>query len=125
MGAPPMAGGRGAGRGGAIALFWQKMSLERQTRRWTPADEPHFLMRSLKAEFADGQALGAHAHDWHQLIYAVSGVLSVWTGQGAWVVPPQWAVFAPAGVAHAMRFTGRAALRTLYVRPGAWPGLPP
>jgi len=55
---------------------------------------------------------------WGQLIYSVSGVTSVWTEQGSWVAPPHWAVWAPAGVAHSMRFTGTASLRTLYLRPG-------
>ena len=87
-------------------------------KRHTPADEPHFLVRTLAAEFADGSALAPHAHAWGQLIYAASGVVSVWTAEGSWVVPPHWAVWAPAGVAHAMRFTGAASLRTLYLRPG-------
>lgn len=86
-------------------------------KRHTPADERHFLVRTLATEYASGAALAAHAHPWGQLIYAVSGVLSVWTAQGSWVAPPHWAVWAPAGVAHAMRFTGTAKLRTLYFRP--------
>jgi len=87
-------------------------------KRHTPADEPHFLVRTLAAEFPDGRALAPHAHAWGQLIYSVSGVMSVWTEQGSWVAPPHWAVWAPAGVAHSMRFTGAASLRTLYLRPG-------
>ena len=87
-------------------------------KRHTPADEPHFLVRTLAAEFADGRELPPHAHPWGQLIYAASGVMSVWTEQGSWVAPPHWAVWAPAGVAHAMRFTGAASMRTLYLRPG-------
>ena len=46
-------------------------------------------------------SLAPHAHPWGQLIYAASGVVSVWTEQGSWVAPPHWAVWAPAGVAHA------------------------
>jgi hypothetical protein len=88
-----------------------------QTRH-TPADEPHFLVRTLAAEFPDGRALAPHEHPWGQLIYSVSGVMTVWTEQGSWVAPPHWAVWAPAGIAHAMRFTGAASLRTLYLRPG-------
>ena len=87
-------------------------------KRYTPADEPHFLVRSMAAEFRDEQALASHAHPWGQLIYSVSGVMSVWTEQGSWVAPPHWAVWAPAGVAHGMRFTGAASMRTLYLRPG-------
>ena len=94
-------------------------------KRHTPEDEPFFLIRTLAAEFADGHALDPHAHEWGQLIFAASGVMSVWTAQGSWVAPPHWAVWAPAGVAHAMRFTGAASLRTLYLRPERWPSLPP
>jgi AraC-like DNA-binding protein/mannose-6-phosphate isomerase-like protein (cupin superfamily) len=93
-------------------------------KRHTVADEPHFMIRTLSADFEDGRALAPHAHPWGQLIYAASGVMSVWTGQGSWVAPPHWAVWAPAGVAHALRFTGRTSLRTLYLRPERWPGLP-
>jgi quercetin dioxygenase-like cupin family protein len=78
-------------------------------KRHTAADEPHFLVRTLATEFSDGRVLAPHAHSWGQLIYAASGVLSVWTEQGSWVAPPHWAVWAPAGVGHAMRFTGTAA----------------
>jgi AraC-like DNA-binding protein len=92
-------------------------------KRHTPADEPHFLVRTLAAEFPDGRALAPHQHPWGQLIYSVSGVMTVWTEQGSWVAPQHWAVWAPAGIAHAMRFTGAASLRTLYLRPGLG-GLP-
>jgi AraC-like DNA-binding protein len=86
-------------------------------KRHTTADEPHFLVRTLAAVHRDGQVIAPHAHPWGQLIYAASGVLSVWTEQGSWVAPPHWAVWAPRGIAHAMRFTGAASMRTLYVRP--------
>jgi AraC-like DNA-binding protein len=86
--------------------------------RHTPADEQHFLVRSLAAAFGDGAALAPHAHPWGQLIYVTSGLVSVSTEQGSWVAPPHWAVWAPAGVSHALRFTGAASLRTLYLRPG-------
>jgi len=85
--------------------------------RHTPDDEPYFLVRTLRADFADGDAIAPHAHSWGQLIYAASGVITVWTEQGSWVVPPHWAVWAPAGVRHGLRFTGAASLRTLYLRP--------
>lgn len=89
-------------------------------KRHTPADEPFFLIRALAADHADGAALASHTHAWGQLIFAAAGLMTVTTGNGAWVTPPHWAVWAPAGVAHAIRFTGAASLRTLYLRPGRW-----
>jgi AraC-like DNA-binding protein len=85
--------------------------------RRTPDDEPHVLVRTLAADFGDGRTIAPHAHTWGQLIYAVSGVITVWTEHGSWIVPPHWAVWAPAGAKHGLRFTGVASMRTLYVRP--------
>jgi AraC-like DNA-binding protein len=84
--------------------------------RHTPADEPYFLVRTLAAEFADGSEIAPHTHRWGQVIYAASGVITVWTEHGSWVVPPHWAVWVPPGISHGLRFTGAASLRTLYVR---------
>ncbi len=75
-------------------------------------------------EFADGWTLSPHAHAWGQLLYARAGVVNVWTDQGSWVLPPHWALWAPADVAHAMRFTGAVSLLTLYLRRDL-DGLPP
>ena len=85
--------------------------------RHTAADEPHFLVRTVAADFADGDVVAPHAHPWGQLIYAATGVVTVRTEHGVWVVPPHWAIWAPAGVEHGLRFTGAASLRTLYLRP--------
>lgn len=87
-------------------------------KRHVPADEPYFLVRTATGTFSDGDAIREHSHSWGQLIYATSGVLTVWTAQGSWVAPPHWAIWAPADVPHAMRFTGASSLRTLYLRDG-------
>jgi AraC-like DNA-binding protein len=86
-------------------------------KRLTAEDEPYFLVRTLAADFADGDSIAPHTHPWGQLIYAASGVITVWTEHGSWVVPPHWAVWAPPNVRHGLRFTGTASLRTLYLRP--------
>jgi AraC-like DNA-binding protein len=87
-------------------------------KRHTPADEPHFLVRTLAADFADGDVVAPHSHSWGQLIYVVTGVVTVRTPHGVWVVPPCRAIWAPAGIEHRLRFTGASSLRTLYLRPG-------
>ena len=53
--------------------------------------------------------------DWDQLVHAASGVMTVHTPVGAWVVPPNRAVWIPAGTAHAVRLPGRVRLRTVYL----------
>lgn len=94
------------------------------SRRHTPADEPHFLVRTAAFDCQDGQFLPAHRHGWDQLIFARTGVMSVWTERGSWVAPPRWGVWAPARVAHSIGFTGATSLRTLYLRPGRWSDVP-
>jgi len=88
------------------------------------ADEPFMLVRSTASNHRDGDEIRRHLHDWHQLVYASAGVLTVWTERGSWIVPPHWAVWVPARVAHSIRFGGESALRTLYLRPGRADGLP-
>ena len=84
--------------------------------RHTSADEPYFLIRSLGAQIRSTATTSRHAHDWGQFIYCSAGVMTAWTDRGTWVAPPHWAIWVPAGVSHAIRFAGAAALRTLYVR---------
>ncbi len=92
--------------------------------RQTAADEPFYLVRVSQSDLPSGFQLDRHAHDWSQLIYASAGVMTVWTEAGSWVAPPNWAVWVPGGVDHAIRFTGQSAMRSLYVRPGAGENLP-
>lgn len=65
-----------------------------------------------------------HTHDWAQLLYATEGVMSVVTAQGTWVVPPQQAVWIPAGVVHEVRSPETLAMRTLKLHPEVAEGLP-
>jgi AraC-like DNA-binding protein len=87
-------------------------------KRRNVADEPFLVIRAAASDLASGQTIAAHAHDWHQLIYAASGVMTVTTAAGSWIVPPNRAVWVPAGMRHAIRFAGQSRFRTLYVMPG-------
>ncbi|MFA6117006.1 MAG: helix-turn-helix transcriptional regulator [Sphingomonas sp.] len=93
-------------------------------KRRTAADEPYLVVRSSASDLVPGQTIREHAHDWHQLIHATSGVLMIATGSGSWVVPPSWGVWVPAGIRHAIRASGHCAFRTVYVAPGCVPDLP-
>lgn len=73
-------------------------------------------------EYAPGDVVQRHRHPVGQLIYAATGVMTVTTRDGTWVVPPQRAVWVPALVTHAIRMTGDVAMRTVYVEPAD--GLP-
>ena len=56
-----------------------------------------------------------HCHDRTQLLFASSGVMSVTTPQTSFVVPPQRAVWIPAGTMHEVSCRGPVSLRTLYL----------
>ena len=91
------------------------MSRIRQTRAPRSADEI-LILRSLALGLPARYTLPGHEHTWDQLVYASAGVLTVRTTKGTWVVPPQRAVWVPAGVEHTLRTTGAVDLRTVYIR---------
>ncbi len=93
-------------------------------KRHTAADEPFFAVRTMRMVMRDGHEIEPHAHDWHQLIYAAAGIMTVSADKGLWVVPPQWAIWAPAGIPHSIKFTGASSFATLYLRPSDWAALP-
>src|SRR4051812_3251227 len=87
--------------GASIAVSCQHMSISRQ------ADDPSIQVRSFGVTFrsghaADPLAISPSGHDWHKLIYATRGVMTVRTDRGAWVLPPHRAVWIPAGFKYAV-----------------------
>lgn len=67
----------------------------------------------------------AHQHPRAQLVNAERGVMSVKAGAGAWVVPPGYAVWVPAGVIHEVESLGALSMRGIYCREGALGGNAP
>lgn len=65
-----------------------------------------------------------HSHVRAQLVYAISGVIMLGTGDTSYVTPPQRAIWVPAGVVHEVRCRGRVQLRTLYIAGDEAPDLP-
>jgi len=64
-----------------------------------------------------GSVIPPHRHPFAQLIYAATGVMTVSTDDGLWVVPPERAVWVPPFVGHSIRMHGAVALRTIYLDP--------
>jgi len=73
--------------------------------------------------YPDGHGIARHSHDHGQLLYAISGLMRVGTAHGNWVVPPQRAVWIPAGKLHEVAIVGEVEMRSLYVLAGLG-GLP-
>lgn len=67
--------------------------------------------------------LAEHRHRRGQLLYAANGVVAVSTPQGAWVAPPERAVWIPGGTPHAVRMVGAVQTRSVLIEPSACPAL--
>ena len=80
-------------------------------------DESDLQVRTMTARYPNEFQIREHTHSWHQLIYASSGVMSVHTTQGAWVVPPHRAVWVAAGIEHRSQMSGGVLMQTLYLAP--------
>lgn len=65
-----------------------------------------------------------HRHRKAQLLYAVRGVIHCEVDSGAWIVPPQCAVWIPGGLLHAARGAGEAQCYCLFVEMEQAPQLP-
>ncbi|WP_163264630.1 AraC family transcriptional regulator [Chelativorans alearense] len=95
---------------------------DRWRRQWIEAAEANVV--ALPADYPDGHHVETHRHNRSQLLYALSGVVMVSTGNGRWMVPPEHAIWLPAGVDHAVDMLGDVQMRSVYVRLGAIAGLP-
>ena len=79
---------------------------------------------SVSYDFKDGSVIPEHYHPEHQLVFASTGVMTVRTKQGIWVVPPLRAVWIPANTPHRVAMSGSVSLRTLYFLPTLGRALP-
>lgn len=65
-----------------------------------------------------------HSHDWGQLVYAISGALTVGARGRSYVISPEQAVWLPTGVAHRVGSLLGAEFRSLWIASGSVPALP-
>jgi AraC-like DNA-binding protein len=65
-------------------------------------------------DYPKGMRIDPHLHREAQLIYAASGTMQVTTPGGRWLVPPDRAVWVPAGLQHTIDLLADIEMRTLY-----------
>jgi len=65
-----------------------------------------------------------HAHRWHQMVYAISGVLTVTVEGHSFVISPEQAVWLPTGLRHRVGSLLGAEFRSLWIAQEAGHGLP-
>lgn len=83
-------------------------------------DSTRRAVLALSTTYAYGTLLHWHEHRRAQLLYGATGIMQVQSAQGAWVVPPQQAVWIPAGVSHQVCMLG-VTTRSLYIEPADAP----
>src|SRR5215471_6170000 len=79
---------------------------------------------SVSVDLPHGHLIPEHSHPEDQLLFASTGVMTLRTREGIWVVPPQRAVWIPANTPHSVAISGRVSMRTLYFLPRLVRALP-
>lgn len=78
----------------------------------------------MPKDFTAGFTIQPHRHERAQLIHATTGTMRVATDDGVWIVPPQRALWMPAGVSHGIEMLADVTMRTLYLRDDATTFMP-
>lgn len=67
--------------------------------------------------YPSGYVAQRHTHGRGQFAFAATGVMSVSTTEGNWIVPNRCAFWVPAGVSHEMRMSGAVRMLNAFIRP--------
>ena len=70
---------------------------------------------AMASDYPSGYLVPTHQHGRSQLLYPLSGVVTVATSEGRWMVPPEHALWIPARVPHSVEMLGDVKMRSLYV----------
>src|SRR5579863_8017774 len=92
------------------------MQKKRQSAFFDRLQKTRAEIVTLTQDYAAGTTIPLHYHDRDQLVFASCGVMTVQTGNGAWVVPTHRAVWIPERTPHTISMSGRVAMRTLYLK---------
>src|SRR4051812_6595218 len=97
------------------------MSQMRQRTLVDPRTGARGHVTTFAHDFPDQHVIAEHSHEAEQLAFASSGVMTLRTPHGIWVVPSQRAVWIAARVPHSITMSGPVRMRTLYFPPGFMP----
>lgn len=91
--------------------------------QWFDVDAVSVPVLVVPINYPTDWQIERHAHRKGQLIYCISGVMTVETARGQWVAPSNRGVWVPGGIEHEVLINQAAEMRTLFVEPGARPDL--
>lgn len=87
-------------------------------------DEGDWTVISSATDYPENWVIPEHSHEKHQLLYAIEGVMVVHSAQSQWTVPSNRGFWMPSGQVHSLRCVGTLKMRSVFVRPQAFPNLP-
>lgn len=98
--------------------------------KWYSLESPRDLapprpLTVRSQSLAARQYFAEHSHDWNQLVYAISGVLTVNAGGGSFVISPEQAAWLPTGLSHRVGSLLGAEFRSLWIANETDASLPP
>src|SRR5215471_12839236 len=96
---------------------------------WQPIEAPPGLLTpqpmTVRAQSIPARhSFREHMHDWHQMTYAISGVLTIAIEGRSLVISPEQAVWLPTGLRHRVGSLLGAEFRSLWIADEAGGGLP-
>ncbi|WP_347168876.1 helix-turn-helix transcriptional regulator [Pseudomonas salmasensis] len=87
-------------------------------------DEGDWAVISSATDYPENWVIPEHSHNKHQLLYAIGGVMVVYSALRQWTVPPNRGFWMPCGQVHSLRCVGTLQMRSVFVRPDSFPNLP-
>ena len=102
---------------------------ETSQKSTNPADYQRVprAVAAMPKDFPQDFIIEPHSHERAQLIFATAGTMRVVTGPAMWIVPPQRALWMPAGVVHGIEMLDRVGSRNVIFetdyphQDGTWP----
>ncbi|MES2195955.1 MAG: helix-turn-helix transcriptional regulator [Pseudomonadota bacterium] len=89
-----------------------------------PDEVPRPVMTFGMSIVTDGMELDFHRHRKAELLLTIRGVVTCEAGNGLWIVPPQCAIWIPAGVMHNIKGLGTIEACCAFIEPTMAPTLP-
>ncbi|MBP0623673.1 AraC family transcriptional regulator [Cupriavidus consociatus] len=97
--------------------------------KWQTIEAPHGAEApqpmTVRAQSIPARhAFPEHEHEWHQVVYAISGALTVTVAGGSFVISPEQAAWLPTGHRHRVGSLLGAEFRSLWISEGVGGDLP-
>ncbi|WP_244598735.1 AraC family transcriptional regulator [Rhizobium tubonense] len=97
---------------------------ERHNKRLRAIEASTGPIYAMPSHYPAGDFVEWHSHSRPQLLYARTGVVMVTSTQGRWMVPPEHALWIPAGIEHSVDILGEVNMLSVYVAQDALPAFP-